>query len=114
MIKMKKRIPAILVAFVTVIAAALVAVQTSSPGDGEYIPGGRNIEAYQYEHDENYPPFPDKANFIGTLSGDWYQMGKQFGKRAGEATRYVSDTSGGQGGSFRENRPPGPPAKAFD
>jgi hypothetical protein len=22
--------------------------------------------------------------------------------------------SGGQGGSFRENRPPGPPAKAFD
>jgi len=22
--------------------------------------------------------------------------------------------SGGQGGSFRENHPPGPPAKAFD
>jgi hypothetical protein len=92
MIKKKKRIPTILVALFTVIAAALVAVQTSSPGDGEYIPGGRNIEAYQYEHDEHYPPFPDKANFIGTLSGDWYQMGKQFGKRAGEATMYVSDT----------------------
>ena len=94
MIKIKKRIPAVLAAFaiVIVIATALATVQTDPRGAGEYAPGGRNIEAYKYEHDEIYPPFPDKANFIGTLSGNWYQMGKQFGERSGEANRYVSDT----------------------
>jgi len=92
MIKMKKRIPVILAALVMVIAAALAAFQTGSRGTAEYAPGGRNIEADKYEHDKNYPPFPEKASFIGTLSGDWYRMGKQFGERSGEATRYVSDT----------------------
>lgn len=59
--------------------------------EGKYIPGGRNIEAFRYVHSEGYPPFPDKAKFIGMLKGDWYQMGKHFGEGAGESTRYVTD-----------------------
>jgi hypothetical protein len=31
-----------------------------------------------------------------------------------EGWHFFSFASGGQGDSFRENRPPGPPAKAFD
>jgi hypothetical protein len=65
--------------------------QTPVEEKGEYIPGGRNIEAFKYVHSEGFPAFPDKAHFIGVLSGDWYQMGKQFGLGAAESTRYVSD-----------------------
>jgi hypothetical protein len=65
--------------------------QTTIPNEEKYIPGGRNIEAFSYAHSEGYPTFPDKAHFIGTLRGDWYQMGKQFGEGAGESTMYVSD-----------------------
>jgi hypothetical protein len=92
MTKIKKPISTIFIIFVLIIAGALASIQTNPRESGEYFPGGRNIEAYKYEHDKNSPPFPDKAHFIGTLSGDWYQMGKQFGQRAGETTKYVSDT----------------------
>lgn len=74
-----------------IIAAALIAVQTSPDAGGQFYPGGRNIEAYKYEHTEDFPQFPDRAKFIGTLQGNWYQMGKQLGESAGESTRYVSD-----------------------
>ena len=60
-------------------------------GMGEYVPGGRNVEAYKYAHTEGYPPFPDRVKFIGVLTGSWYQMGVQFAKRSGDATRCVSD-----------------------
>jgi hypothetical protein len=64
----------------------------SSPGEiGTYSPGGRNIEAYTYSHEEGFPPFPDRVSFVGELRGDWHEMGRQFGDRAGESTRYVSD-----------------------
>lgn len=65
--------------------------QTTTQTEENYIPGGRNIEAYRYSHSEGYPPFPEKAEFIGTITGDWYEMGRQFGEDAGESTRYVSD-----------------------
>jgi len=79
-----------LVALIAVILTFL-ACQASVEDKGEYIPGGRNIEAFKYAHSEGYPPYPDKAPFIGTLSGDWYQMGNQFGAAAAESTQYVSD-----------------------
>ena len=60
---------------------AILSSQASAPDEGKYIPGGRNIEAFRYAHSDGYPPFPDKAHFIGTLQGDWYQMGKQFAHR---------------------------------
>jgi len=60
-------------------------------GLGEYVPGGRNVEAYRYVHTEGYPPFPDRARFISILTGSWYQMGVQFAQRSGDATRCVSD-----------------------
>jgi len=58
---------------------------------GKHIPGGRNVEAYRYVHTDGYPPFPDRIKFIGLLTGTWYQMGVQFAKRSGVATRSVSD-----------------------
>jgi len=64
----------------------------SAPGKvGTYYPGGRNIEASQYSHVEGFPPFPDRVSFVGELSGGWREMGRQFGERVGESTRYVSD-----------------------
>lgn len=75
---------------ITIFIVFFAAVSTPRE-TGQYIPGGRNIEAFRYDHAEGYPPFPDRAKFIGTLAGTWYRMGKQFGERAGESTRYVSD-----------------------
>jgi hypothetical protein len=44
-----------------------------------------------YGHSEGYPPFPEKAKFIGNLKGNWYDIGRQLGEKAGEDTRFVSD-----------------------
>ena len=60
-------------------------------GMGKFVPGGRNVEAYRYAHTEGYPPFPDRVKFISALTGSWYNMGVQYGKRSGDATRCVSD-----------------------
>jgi hypothetical protein len=76
---------------IAIVAVVVIIIQTIPQETGGYISGGRNVEAYRYIQPEGYPPFPDKTNFIGTLNGDWYQMGKQFGERSGESTRYVSD-----------------------
>jgi hypothetical protein len=63
----------------------------SSNGIGAYISGGRNVEAYRYIHTKGFPPPPDRTQFIGTLKGSWYEMGKQYGERSGDSTRIVSD-----------------------
>jgi len=60
-------------------------------GIGKYISGGRNVEAHKYITSPGYPPFPDKAKFIGKLNGNWYKMGIKFAERSGDATRWVSD-----------------------
>ena len=60
-------------------------------GMGNFIPGGRNVEAYRYAHTEGYPPFPDRVKYISVLTGTWYQMGVQYAQRSGDATRCVSD-----------------------
>ena len=76
---------------VILVLLSVVACQTDSQEKVGYIPGGKNIEAYRYSHSDGYPPFSDRAKFIGTLSGSWYEMGRQFGERSGEMTLYVSD-----------------------
>ena len=63
----------------------------TSKGIGEYIPGGRNVEAYRYVHSEDYPPLPDRAKFIGVLTGTWYQMGVDLGQRSEDLTRYTCE-----------------------
>ncbi len=60
-------------------------------GIGTYTPGGRNVMVDHYVHSEGYPPFPDRARFIGTLEGGWFEMGRTFGARSGDAVRCVSD-----------------------
>jgi hypothetical protein len=64
---------------------------TSSDSAGHYLPGGHNEMASGYTHSQGYPPFPDRANFIGVLAGDWHDMGIQFGVRSGDFVRCVSD-----------------------
>lgn len=87
---MKKHLHGAAILLVSILALT-VGCQEYPQVEAGYISGGRNIEAYRYDHSEGYPPFPDKAKFIGTLSGDWFEMGRQFGERSGEMTLYVSD-----------------------
>ena len=108
---MKRRVLYIFISFVFTVSMVIIGVRApislssadekalisseaghvSHEGTGFYSPGGRNIESYQYTHSEGYPSFPDRAKYIGTLAGSWYDMGKQFGERSGELARYVSD-----------------------
>ena len=82
----------------TVVAAIVFAVspcfaQSAIQAEdiGRYSAGGRNVVAHKYMHSKGYPPFPDRAKFIGTLTGNWYDMGKRFGERSGAEVRFVSD-----------------------
>ena len=84
---MRKKIKFIITSVLIVISIRQLFAQEKSA----YVSGGRNIEAHKYFRPEGYPEYPDITKFIGTLKGDWYEMGKQFGERAGESTRYVSD-----------------------
>ena len=82
---MRAMLPSILGIFLLIPTLATPGL-CSSPGEvGTYFPGGRNIEAYRYSHDEAFPPFPERVSFAGELRGDWREMGRQFGERAGES-----------------------------
>lgn len=37
------------------------------------------------------PPFPDKAHFIGLLTGNWRQMGRKAGMKVGDSIRVASN-----------------------
>jgi hypothetical protein len=58
---------------------------------GHYVPGGRNVNASRYVVSPGYPPIPDRAKFVGMLSGTWFQMGRSLGERAGDKIRCTSD-----------------------
>lgn len=45
----------------------------------------------KYFIEKGYPPYSAKARDIGILKGSWYDMGKQYGERAGDLIRLVFD-----------------------
>jgi len=72
--------------------------QTTEPsaGVGQYLSGGRNVEAYKYVHTEGHPSIPDKVKFVGTLKGSWYKMEKQLGERSDSDVRYPGEFTGSE------------------
>ena len=40
---------------------------------------------------EGYPPLPTHARYLGHLKGSWYEMGIQYGERAGDLMQLVFD-----------------------
>ena len=56
---------------------------------GEYISGGRNVNSANYINAPGLLPFPDKAKWLGTVSGSWKNMGKTLGEKSGE---YIKST----------------------
>lgn len=81
----------VLMVLVSLLAIPMWTQADNPQNAGTYQAGGRNIEAYTYQHEEGFPPFPDRAAFLGELRGTWLEMGRQFGERSAESTRYVSD-----------------------
>ncbi|HHV19576.1 MAG TPA: hypothetical protein GXZ27_12175 [Thermoanaerobacterales bacterium] len=58
---------------------------------GLYVSGGRNVEAAKYANTEGYPPFSDKAVWLGTLHGTWFEMGKRLGEASADMISYTTD-----------------------
>ncbi len=50
---------------------------------------GHNEALSQYYVAPGYPPYPQHARYIGELTGTWYEMGVQYGERAGDLIRLV-------------------------
>ena len=63
--------------------------KTTNLNIGEYISGGRNVNSANYINTPGFPPFPDKAKWLGTVTGSWKNMGKILGEKSGE---YIKST----------------------
>lgn len=65
-------------------------VQTSVRGGTtppEWTGHNRKLGEYFLEH--GYPAYEPHPRYLGELSGSWYQMGRQYGERAGDLIRMV-------------------------
>jgi len=49
-----------------------------------YNPGGYNRAVEDYYVAPGFPPYPERAKFLGLLKGSWYEMGVQYGERGAE------------------------------
>jgi len=52
---------------------------------------GYGTRVQEYKVPEGFPQFEVRTRFIGNIRGTWYEMGLQYGKRAGDLIRYVYD-----------------------
>lgn len=71
----------LLTALVPLVAMAMGAQAKDYRTAGTYHPAGKNIEAHTYQHEAEFPPFPDRVAFVGELRGSWLDMGRQLGPR---------------------------------
>lgn len=60
------------------------------PSNNLYRPGGRNIRSAQYDTG-GYLPFADKARWLGTLTGTWFEMGTAIGAACGDMIAASTD-----------------------
>jgi hypothetical protein len=82
---------------VAVFAVSFVSVGSLSAHEkksaGEYNPTwewtGYNSMIQDYYFDPGYPSYDNHPRWLGELSGSWYQIGEQYGQRAGDFIRYV-------------------------
>ena len=93
-IKMRNKRSVTLIAFAVVLIALLYipapAQKLASPDDLCVRPG-RCATASEYYVGEGYLPIPDRVRWIGVLKGSWYEMGVEYGKRAGDLVRWATD-----------------------
>ena len=50
---------------------------------------GHNGKLDQYFRPEGYPAYDAHPRYLGELHGSWYQIGRQYGERAGDLIRMV-------------------------
>ncbi len=64
----------------------------SSSAPGEALPPewtGHNRKLGEYFRDNGYPAYEPHPRYLGELSGSWYEIGRQYGERAGDLIRMV-------------------------
>ncbi len=50
---------------------------------------GHNRKLGEYFLEHGYPAYEPHPRYLGELRGSWYQMGRQYGARAGDLIRMV-------------------------
>lgn len=50
---------------------------------------GYNSQLGQYHVEPGYPPYDDHPRYLGVLSGTWYEIGRQYGEKAGDLIRFT-------------------------
>lgn len=80
---------------VFVVAASVISSEScTTKGENPYpdIPTswtGYNSKLDQYYVEPGYPSFEAHPRYLGELNGSWYEIGKQYGERAGDLIRMV-------------------------
>ena len=77
--------PASVRGFPLPVAAPTAARKATTPPDWT----GRNRKLGEYFLEHGYPAYEPHPRYIGELAGSWYQMGRQYGERAGDLIRMV-------------------------
>ena len=86
--------------FLGLVIAAVFVVSLISAGSlsawekrSEYNPTwewtGYNSMIQNYYFDPGYPAYDQHPRWLGELSGSWFEIGEQYGQRAGDFIRYV-------------------------
>ncbi|MCD8016206.1 MAG: hypothetical protein LUE97_00080 [Oscillospiraceae bacterium] len=57
---------------------------------GVYIPGGRNVRSAQYDT-AGYLQYADKAQWVGELTGEWYDIGYTIGEECADMIAASTD-----------------------
>ena len=61
----------------------------ASSAPGEALPPewtGHNRKLGEYFRDNGYPAYEPHPRYLGELTGSWYEIGRQYGERAGDLT----------------------------
>jgi hypothetical protein len=74
------------------VSASSRSLASAPPGTAEGYPPewtGHNRRLGDYHVAEGYPAYAPHPRYLGELRGSWWQMGKQYGERAGDLIRMV-------------------------
>ena len=83
---MKRR--ALMAASLAILVLAAVASAQGAPEQPAWWTGHNGV-LDKYYVQPGYPPYPEHARYIGDLTGTWFEMGVQYGERAGDYVRLV-------------------------
>lgn len=87
----KKMVGLLVVSILLSLGAVALAGEEFEPYREPGVTAGYGTRVQYYIVPDGYPPYESRTRFLGTLEGTWYEMGVQYGERAGDLICNASD-----------------------